>query len=127
MDRQELRKAALNAELPGRVVAVPEWGDGKYGVKAMSIEESNLFIKSVQNPDGEVDPDRLHVQLLIHSVVDPADGEPLFGQADADTLLHGPRPTELLRVALLLAGLGGDEQLSEAVADLGETPVVETS
>jgi hypothetical protein len=123
----DLRKAALEADLPGRIVAVAEWGNRKYAVKGMSIAESNRYLKSIRSADGTVDEDRFHVQLLIHSVVDPENGEPVFDQADAQTLLDGPRPVELLRVALNLAGLGGESQFEETVDDLKETPDADKS
>ena len=121
-NRTDLRKASLNAELPGRIVAEPAWGDRKYGLRGMSIREATNFVDSLDIEEGKpTDRNRMQVQAIIRTVVDPETGELLFTQADADTLAAGPRPTEILKWALRYAGLG-DSQLEESVDDLKETP-----
>lgn len=121
-NRTDLRKASLNAKLPGRIVAEPVWGDRKYGLRGMSIRDATDFVDSLGIEEGvPTDRTRMQVQAMIRTVVDPETGEPLYTQADADTLAAGPRPNEILKWSLRYAGLG-DQQLEETVEDLKGTP-----
>jgi len=129
----DLRSAALNADdITIELVAVPEWGGAKYGVKSLTLNEQRRFVtsvsKKVKAPDGtwttEIDRDKYATQLIIAAVVDPDTGEPVFEQADADTLnsKSGRATTRLVNVAARLAGLGGDEQMDDTVTELKEMP-----
>lgn len=121
--RDDLRKAALSAEFAGQNVREPVWGGNVFAVRGLSIKESNKLIDAVTDDEGKViDRDRMIVQALIATVVDPETGDPVFEQADAETLLNGPRPAEVMKYALRLAGLGGEAQADEAVEGLKETP-----
>lgn len=121
----DLRSAALNAEdIDTELVTVPEWGGNVYGVKAMTLKEQRAFITSVQNPDKTINRDKYAAQLLIQSIVDPETGEQVFDPADAVALeaKSAAAINRVLSIASRLAGLGGDDQLDEAVASLDETP-----
>lgn len=128
----DLRSAALNADdITIELVAVPEWGNHKYGVKSLTTKEQRAFIAGashkVQQPDGtwatEINRDKWTVQMIIATVVDPDTGEPVFEQADAETLeaKSGAATTRLFTVGARLAGLGGEDQVDEVVDELKET------
>jgi hypothetical protein len=121
----DLRTAALNAEdITTELVTVPEWGGNVYGVKAMTLKQQRAFLRTVTDPDGGVNRDKYVAQLLIRTIVDPDTGEPVFEAADAAALEAKSASAigRVLTIAARLAGLGGDEQVDEAVASLDETP-----
>lgn len=121
----DLRALALNADdIVSETVVVPEWGNAKFGVKAMTLREQRKFIAAVQNPDKTINRDKYSAQLIVRTVVDPDTGEPVFDPADAAALEEksAAAVARLLTVAAKLSGLGGDDQVDEVAADLGETP-----
>ncbi len=128
----DLRSAALNADdITIELVAVPEWGNNKYGVRSLTINEQRQFITAVstkvKDPDGdwvtEINRDKYAIQLLIRTVVDPDSDELVFEQADAEALWakSGKAVSRLIGVATRLAGLDGKDQVDDMVDELKET------
>jgi len=128
-----LRDQILNTDdQADETIDVPEWGV-KVGVKGLTLAEQQAFLKKVQRKTGggrfEIDRDKFAVQLVVATAVDPDSGERLFDPADAQALSQKSAAAmfRLVQVGTRLSGLGGDEQVEEAIADLKETASDDTS
>ena len=122
-----LRDQILNVDdQVSETIDVPEW-DAKVGVRGLTLGEQQKFLNRVQRRTGsgtfEIDRDKFAVQLVIATAVDPDSGEQLFEPADAQVLSQksGAAMFRLVQTGTRLSGLGGDEQVEEAIADLKET------
>lgn len=107
------------------IVDVPEWGV-KVGVRALSLAEQTNFLQAVRERTGapqdtfKIDRQKYAPQLIIRTVIDPDTQKPIFEQADAQTIagMSAKAVSKIVKVASKLAGLGGDEQVEETIADL---------
>lgn len=107
------------------IVDVPEWGL-KVGVRALSLAEQTQFLQAVRKRTGSpqesyrIDKEKYAPQLIIRTVVDPDTEKPVFEAADAQQIaaMSAKAVSRVVKVASKLAGLGGDEQVEETIADL---------
>lgn len=103
----ELRKAILEAQdLDSEIVSVPQWGDVKIEVKALTARERAKLINSAMR-DGIVDMDNYTSGLILAASYDPKTGEKVFEIADRDAIANkSAAAVEILyNVATRLSGL----------------------
>lgn len=120
-----IRDRALNNVPPEEIVFIPEWDD-KVLVKGMSLGEQHDFLESLPDPKSKNRNKKMQVQLVIRQTLDPETREPIFEQADADSILAAdPRPyTRIAQAAVRLGGMEDEKTVEER---LKENPTEDTS
>ncbi len=120
----DIRKAALNAQVPSETVEVEEW-DATITVNGMMTGAAASFYEGVSTTDasGEatVDTQRYGPGLLIACVFDAA-GKPVFELADIDMIRSMPAAvtTPLVHIAARLSGLGGKDDDKDVAEDFDD-------
>lgn len=118
-----LRDRILEAnDTTAEVVDVPEWGDAKVEVRSMTGRDRARFMASAR-VDGDMNWERMLIDVIIHTAYDPETGDQVFGMADRDALAakNGAALQRLSSTAMRLAGFS-QEAVAEAEADLGPSP-----
>jgi hypothetical protein len=107
----DLRSAILGAptNLKAEEVEIADWGV-TVAVRELTGQERALFADTCFNQRGELVPTKAMPFVLLRSIIDPASGERVFEDADADELMQrsGGVLQDLFTRALSVAGLSDE-------------------
>ncbi len=107
----DIRNRIVKADdIDSEIIEVPEWGNVKLKVISLSTIARTKLAQRFTKEDGTVDMERLYPQLLIATVVNPENDEPIFTDEDID-LINSKSARAVERVADLsrrLSGFGED-------------------
>ena len=111
--RERLNKVpAFTSEL----VTVPEWEDVVIEVRSMTVAEKVKLVEAATNADGDIILAAIQPQLVIATAFDPATGDKVFSDTDADFIsAQNARPVE--RLANAGSRLSGITDVDEAIAE----------
>lgn len=112
-----LREKILAADdVPSEIVHVDEWGVDLKVIGMTARARGSMIELAMDQKKGELDYNRLYPLIIVQTVVDPENDEPVFRKGDMEELLDksGSALEKLGAVALRLSGFGdGVEELGK--------------
>lgn len=106
-----LREQILNSsDMESEAIALPDWGDGPFYVRAMTGNERDDFESSLSGVGGRVNTKHIRAKLVCKTLCDE-NGNRIF--TDADIAAVGNKSARMLdrvfAVACRLSGIGKDD------------------
>ena len=88
-------------------VTVPEWDGEKIEIRSMTVASKTRMVANATTASGDIDERKLMPELVIACSFDPASGEPLFSDADAEWIAdqNAAAVERLSSVGMRLSGM----------------------
>lgn len=79
-------------------ITVPEWGNVDLEIRSMSAGDRAMMLNRIMDDNGKLKTQHLYPQMLIKTVYDPTDGQPVFKSDDTD-LINSKNASVVERIA----------------------------
>ena len=109
-------------DLQREIVKIDQWGV-EVEVRGMSGAARAAIVQDAADNNGSVNFAKMMPEVVVTCVYDPETGEPVFTQADKDTIMskNGAALEKINTVAMRLSGFGADA-IDGAGKDSSSTP-----
>lgn len=109
-------------DLQREIVKIDQWGV-EVEVRGMSGAARAAIVQDAADNNGSVNFAKMMPEVVVTCVYDPETGEPVFTQADKDTIMskNGAALEKINTVAMRLSGFGADA-IDVAGKDSSSTP-----
>lgn len=108
-------------DIQSEIVTVPEWGV-EVQVRGLSVARYTHVQKAAKNAQGDLDLEKFSAALLVSALFDPANGEPVFTDNDAQMIASKSMQVvdRLVAVVNRLSGNGDDGDREKGVQQAGK-------